>query len=230
MARPAALILLFTVIACSSGPEHGTASTAMDTIIEAGNTDDSGTEAVPDTPMVWISSARALQGLVHGWDEHLWEPELPRKLGGGDITYVGVDADTGSFKCVFMEHRNSYLVACLKFKDRTGSSYWSAAAYDSSWTVRGNLVVETWRSGSRPDAVLLVGSVRYGHGDPLDYLIRLFDPNDSLACHPDGVEASKAVGYKVCDDGSIRCCPIPSRYLLRPVEIKFAMDSTCRDC
>ena len=182
-------------------------------------------------PGVWIISTATLKALVQASRDHSLEPELPIKVKGAHVGFRDIKLDTASVLCKSIDRKAGCWVARLELKDGAGSRYWSISTYDTAFVYRGSLVVEQWRASRSPDTVFLAGQVwYYGEGYPLDYQIRTFDPRDSLIGHPDHFDAKKAVGYTICKDGSIRCCPIPKNCFHRKSEMRLIVPDTCMGC
>lgn len=231
MARTVVPLFLLTLIACSTGPDPGTASARIDDSPSVQDTTEQLADEGPQRPRVWITSRSTLETLLQASRDHTLEPELPMKVKGAHVGFRDFKLDTASVLCRSIDRKAGCWVARLALKDGSGSYYWSISTYDTSFACRASLVVEEWRASRSPDTVFLAGQVwYYGERYPLDYQIRTFDPSDSLIGHPDHFDAKKAVGYTICKDGSIRCCPIPKKCFHRPSEMRFVVPDSCTGC
>ena len=234
MARTGILLVLLGSGAgtgCTSdSSKNGVPSEIVDVSVPPATSSEQGVRSTSQ-PGVWIISTATLKALVRASREHRLEPELPIKVNGAHMGFRGIELDTTSVLCKSMDRKAGCWVARLALKDGAGSHYWSISTYDTSFSCRASLVVEEWRASRSPDTMFLAGQVwYYGEGYPLDYQVRTFDPMDSLIGHPDHFDAKTAVGYTVCEDGSIRCCPVPKKCFHRPSEIRLVLPDTCRGC
>lgn len=232
MIRMAVPLSLFTVTACSSGSDRVIATIPFDEKVEIADATDAFANQSSVTPQVWISSAGTLRALIRADREHRLELEVPIKVNSAHIDFRNIELDTASVLCKSIDQKSGCWVARLEMKDVSGSRYWSISTYDTAFSYRASLVVEEWRASRSLDTMFLAGQVWYYSGEkyPLDYRIRTFDPQDSLMDHPDNFDAKTAVGYTICNDGSIRCCPIPKNFFHRPSEMRLVVPDTCLGC
>jgi hypothetical protein len=218
------------IIACSPGPDRGTAPTEFEESISVQDTAHDLAES-PRTPRVWITTRSTLETLLQASRDHALEPELPIKVNSAHVGFRNIELDTASVFCKSIDQKSDCWVARLELRDASGSRFWSISTYDTAFAYLGSLVVEERRASSSPKVMFLVGQIwYYGENFPLDYQVRIFDPEDSLTGHPDLYDAKNAVGYVICEDGSIRCCSVPANCFHRKSEMKFVVPDSCKGC
>lgn len=208
-----------------------TVSTTIDDSAVVQDANETVVDEGPRTPRVWITSRSTLEALQRASRGHALEPELPIKVIGAHVGFRYVELDTASVLCKSMDRKAGCWVVRLELMDASGSLFWSISTYDTAFTYLRSLLVEERRASASPKTMFLIGQITYyDENYPLDYQIRVFDPTDSLTGHPDTYDAKGVLGYAICKDGSIRCCPIPANCFHRKVEMKMIVPASCQGC